>query len=65
MRTDFHLRVGKPFHLDTRGEKVTRQVRGHMLEQMMFQLANVLPEQYRGIYSEQPADKPRYIQFIE
>jgi hypothetical protein len=42
-RTDFHIRAGKPFRLENRGEKVTRQVRENMMDEMMFQVASVLP----------------------
>lgn len=35
-RTDFHMRVGRPFRLDDRGEKVTRLVREQMMEEMMY-----------------------------
>jgi 1-acyl-sn-glycerol-3-phosphate acyltransferase len=49
-RIDFHLRVGKPFHLETHGEKITRLVRGQMLQEMMLQLAGLLPPQFRGKY---------------
>jgi len=62
-RTDFHLRVGKQFHLDDRGEKVTRQVREKMLEEMMYQIATILPPQYRGYYAELSTLSTHYIQF--
>jgi 1-acyl-sn-glycerol-3-phosphate acyltransferase len=51
-RTDFHMRVGEPFRLETRGEKVNRSMREKMLEEMMVRLANLLPEQYRGRYEK-------------
>ena len=51
-RTDFHIRGGRPFHLDAGGEKVTRQVREKMMTEMMYQMASLLPEQYRGVYGE-------------
>jgi len=60
-RTDFHMRVGKPFHLDERGEKVTRQVREEMMEEMMLQLASLLPAEYRGVYVIESKESPRYI----
>ena len=53
-RSDFHIRVGRPFTLDPGGEKVTRQVRRLMLDDMMFRLAALLPPPYRGYYSETP-----------
>lgn len=62
-RTDFHLRVGKPFHLDTRGKKVTREVRQLMVEEMMYQLAAVLPPEYRGHYADGSAATQKYLSF--
>jgi len=62
-RTDFHIRVGTPFHLDERGEKVTRQVREKMMEEMMYQLASVLPPEYRGEYADQSTASTRYIRW--
>jgi 1-acyl-sn-glycerol-3-phosphate acyltransferase len=60
-RTDFHFRVGRPFHLDAGGEKVTRQAREKMMEEMMYQLANLLPMQYRGGYADQSMASMNYI----
>ncbi|RLC64322.1 MAG: 1-acyl-sn-glycerol-3-phosphate acyltransferase, partial [Chloroflexi bacterium] len=37
-RTDFHIVVGQPFSLDARGVRVTRQVRQHMADEIMYQL---------------------------
>jgi len=62
-RTDFHINVGRIFHLDEHGEKVTRPVREQMLEEMMFQLAGLLPPQYRGQYGNAPDTSERYLVF--
>jgi len=62
-RTDFHLRVGKTFRLNDRGEKVTRQVRGKILDEMMYQLAAILPPEYRGRYADQSAASTKYLVF--
>jgi 1-acyl-sn-glycerol-3-phosphate acyltransferase len=63
-RTDFHLRVGKIFHLEAGGEKVTRQVREKMMLEMMWQMASLLPAQYRGGYGEGSGASTRYIEFV-
>ncbi len=63
-RTDFHLRVGKPFHIDTRGGKVTRELRQVMVEEMMYQLAAVLPPAYRGHYADGAAASTRFINYL-
>jgi 1-acyl-sn-glycerol-3-phosphate acyltransferase len=62
-RTDFHLRVGKAFHLDPHGATVTRPVREKMMDELMFQLAAVLPPEYRGHYADQAAATTQYIDF--
>ena len=62
-RTDFHLRVGKQFHLDDRGEKVTRQVREKMTQEMMYQMAAILPPQYRGFYADISTLSTQYLNF--
>jgi 1-acyl-sn-glycerol-3-phosphate acyltransferase len=63
-RTDFHFRVGRPFHLEAGGEKVTRQVREMMMEEMMYQLASLLPTQYRGSYADTAEASTRYIHWV-
>jgi len=60
-RSDFHLRVGKLFHLNDHGEKVTRQVREKMMLEMMFEMASLLPAKYRGGYEETSGASTRYI----
>jgi len=62
-RTDFHLRVGKPFYLEGKGEKVTRLVRKKMMDEVMHQLAKLLPPEYRGEYADISATTTRYIVF--
>jgi len=62
-RTDFHFRVGKPFYIDPRGEKVTRVIRNQMLDEVMFQLAALLPPQYRGVYEALSSTTKKYINF--
>jgi len=62
-RTDFHLRVGKPFYLEGKSEKVTRLVRKKMMDEVMHQLAKLLPPEYRGEYADISATTTRYIVF--
>jgi 1-acyl-sn-glycerol-3-phosphate acyltransferase len=60
-RTDFHIRVGEPFKLDPGTEWVTREVRQQMVDEMMYRLAALLPEYYRGAYADLENTKERYI----
>ena len=58
-RTDFHVRVGQPFKLDPGKERVTREIRQQMVDEMMYRLAALLPEHHRGAYKnlENATDK--------
>ncbi len=62
-RTDFHIVVGQPFHLDASGGKVTRQARQQMTDEMMYQIAALLPPAYRGVYSDLAAATETYLRF--
>jgi 1-acyl-sn-glycerol-3-phosphate acyltransferase len=62
-RTDFHIVVGQPFYLDAGGVKVTRQVRQQMTDEIMYQMAALLPSAYRGVYSDLAAATETYLRF--
>jgi 1-acyl-sn-glycerol-3-phosphate acyltransferase len=51
-RTDFFTSVGQPFTLDAGGVQVTSQVRQEMTDEIMYQMAALLPPAYRGVYSD-------------
>ena len=52
-RFQVHTRVGNPFYvkeLDRKEKKIHRQA---VTDQIMYQLAGILPPQYRGFYADQ------------
>ncbi len=62
-RTDFHIRVGKPFRLDAKGETVNGNLRQEMVDEIMQQIAILMPEQYRGQYANRTFLPQKYLQF--
>lgn len=62
-RTDFHIVVGQPFYLDAGGAKVTQRMRQQMLDEVMYQMAALLPPAYRGVYSNLAAATEIYLRF--
>ena len=62
-RTDFHIRVGKAFYLESHGERVTSEVRQKMVDEMMYQMAKLLPESYRGYYADLENASEKYLRF--
>lgn len=51
-RTDFHIRIGEPFKINVEGVKVTAEIRQQIADEMMYRIAKLLPEEYRGVYSD-------------
>ncbi len=63
-RTTVHIDVGKPFCLDTHGERITRDVRDKMVDEIMCQLAVLLPREYRGVYKGQDISSKQYLKYL-
>jgi 1-acyl-sn-glycerol-3-phosphate acyltransferase len=62
-RSPFRITVGRPFYLHANGTRVTREVRQHMADEIMYQIAALLPPAYRGVYSDGSASPPLYVRF--
>jgi 1-acyl-sn-glycerol-3-phosphate acyltransferase len=60
-RTDFHIRVGEPFKINVEGLKVTGEIRQEIVDDMMYELAKLLPEEYRGVYSDLSKATGKYL----
>ncbi len=62
-RTDFHIRVGNPFKVDLHGERANRQVIQQVADEIMFQIAAMLPSFYRGFYGNLEQASENYLTF--
>jgi 1-acyl-sn-glycerol-3-phosphate acyltransferase len=62
-RTEVNLAVGRPFRLESGGEKVTQEVRQQMIEEVMYQLAGLMPSEYRGVYADESQWTEKYLRF--
>lgn len=62
-RTDFHVRVGNPFTIDTHGRAMSREVREQITREIMWQLAALLPPENRGLYADLENATEEYLRF--
>ena len=62
-RTDFHTAVGNLFYLETGGIKLTQAVRQQITDEIMYQLASLLPPNYRGYYADAEKATRTYLRF--
>jgi 1-acyl-sn-glycerol-3-phosphate acyltransferase len=61
-RTDFHISVGYPFRIRV-GGKITQDVRRRITDEIMYQIAALLPPPYRGYYSDLTNATEQYLVF--
>jgi 1-acyl-sn-glycerol-3-phosphate acyltransferase len=62
-RTPFCFKAGRPFRFRCEG-RPDKHTRGLMLEELMGQMARLLPENMRGVYAEQARRESVYLEFI-
>ncbi len=62
-RPPVHIVVGKPFVVSTPRGKL-RKVREQVVDEIMEQIAALLPPQNRGVYADQVGHEPQYLEFI-
>lgn len=62
-RTDFFASVGEPFTLNKSGIRVTSEVRQKMTDEIMYQMAALLPPAYRGVYADLSSATETYLRF--
>ncbi len=62
-RTDFYLRVGNPFKVDLHGERMNKENSQKIADEIMFQIAAMLPPYYRGYYSHLEQATEEYLHF--
>lgn len=64
-RTEFHIVVGNPFFLNEPWERAARDVRQAITDEIMYQIAALLPPSYRGRYADLDKATERYLFFPE
>jgi 1-acyl-sn-glycerol-3-phosphate acyltransferase len=60
-RSDFHIRVGSPFCIRLEGGNPDKDARQVITDEIMYKIAELLPEQYRGVYGDVDTVKYRYL----
>ncbi len=62
-RTDYKIRVGTPFRLIAGDQRLSHDVRQQMTDEIMYQIAALLPPAYRGIYADLSRATETYLEF--
>jgi 1-acyl-sn-glycerol-3-phosphate acyltransferase len=62
-RTDYHVVVGDPFTVNGNGTRITAPIRQQIMDEMMYQIAALLPPAYRGYYKDVSSATEEYLRF--
>lgn len=62
-KTPFTIRVGKPFRI--KKLEMNQATRQEMADQLMYQIALLLPPEYRGYYSDIEKKRDDFLEFID
>jgi 1-acyl-sn-glycerol-3-phosphate acyltransferase len=60
-RTELHYVVGKPFRVEAGGQRITSAVRQQIIDEVMYQMASLLPPTYRGVYTDLNGATRKYL----
>ncbi len=63
-RTPMSIKVGKPFMIDTKGQALSKEIRNQITDEIMYEIARLMPEHNRGVYSEMDKTKQEFLSFI-
>lgn len=62
-RTELTFVVGEPFRLKAESRPVTSELRQEITDQVMYQMARLLPPQYRGVYADLDSARQDHLVF--
>lgn len=60
-RTKMVIKVGKPYRIDLRERSLDRESRKQITDEIMYEIARVLPEENRGVYSDLTQSKKEFL----
>jgi 1-acyl-sn-glycerol-3-phosphate acyltransferase len=62
-RTPFIIRVGEPFRVNLNGRPKNKETLQAVTDEIMLEIAQLLPEEYRGVYARETYDVPTYLAY--
>jgi 1-acyl-sn-glycerol-3-phosphate acyltransferase len=63
-RTDFRVVIGRPFRVRPVSGRVTSESRQAIADQIMYQIASLLPDHYRGEYADRSRASESHLEFL-
>jgi 1-acyl-sn-glycerol-3-phosphate acyltransferase len=62
-KTNIHFTMGEPFYIKNDTDATTRDGRQETVDEIMNQIAKLLPPEYHGYYTDAVSDEPKHLIF--
>lgn len=63
-RTPMKIRVGKPFQINLFGQVKNKELMQAVADAIMMEIAQLLPEEYRGVYAHAAYERSKFIDYL-
>ncbi len=60
-RIPFHIRVGQPYQIEFPSQPINQTIRQKITDEIMIEIAKLLPPSYRGVYADRVHEQPNYL----
>jgi len=64
-RAEMHIRVGRKFQIDMEKHPKNKETMQAVADAIMMEIAQLLPEEYRGVYAAGAFDREKYIEYLD
>lgn len=64
-RTPLNIRVGKRFRINLEGQRKSKEILQSVADEMMLELAKLLPHRYWGFYEDWKKSNPKFIEYLD
>ncbi len=58
------IKVGEPFRLELNGHSREKDILQEVADEIMIEIAKLLPEEYRGYYTDKVNDAQEFIAYL-
>ena len=63
-RTQMTIKVGEPYQIQLNGRSLDRESRTQVTDEIMYEIARILPEENRGVYSDLSQSKKEFLRSV-
>jgi len=64
-RTPLNIKVGRRFRINLEGQRKSKEILQFIADEMMLELAKLLPPRYQGFYADWPKSTLQFIEYLD